>query len=427
MEENVQNEAVELKNAIDTSIESKAAEVAKGAADALEAKANEITTEVETLKNQNVELQKEIDKMKEDIKAPAILKKVGGSEFNEMISEKANEIKNMKKGDTVTLDLKTFASSAGAASAPYGDERVSDIKYDPNFYNRVRNHLMTGSTAGTGAVRHTFETAESDNAAPKAQSDGSGTGAGANAQPQSSVTLTDVHTPIQTLYNLLTLPQEQLDDIAYIESYLSTRLMGNLMDVEDVQLLRGNGTSPQYSGLANASRSFADAGARQTYVGGNGAGTLAGQFSSAAPANRYDVISVVVAGMANTNFTADKCFLNPIDYTAMVLSKDNDLAYSLTHSIAPNGEYKTIWGGIEFIKTPAQVAGTFTLIDSKKSSQYWMREGAQIEFGMNDNDFATNSVSVRAIIRGALVNYYQNGIVSDTFANWQTALDAANS
>lgn len=417
MEENVQNEAVELKNAIDTSIESKAAEVAKGAAESLEAKTAEINTELDTLKNQNVELQKSIDAMKEEFKAPAILKKVGGSEMSLMLTEKAQEIKNLKKGDSVTLDLKNFLAQNGVESAVYGDERVSDIKYDPNFSNRVRNHLMTGKTSQTGAIRHTFETAESDNAAPKSKFAGL-TGGGVNtAQTQSSVTLRDVHTPIQTLFNLLTLPQEWLDDTAMIESYLSTRLMANLMDVEDIQLLRGNGTAPQYTGLATGGRSFADAAARESYIGG-----LADQFGT--QANNYDVISAVAAGMANTNFQADKVFLNPIDYTAMVLSKDNDEAYALTHTVAPSGEYKTIWGGIEFIKTPAQVAGTFTLIDSKKSSQYWMREGAQVEFGMNNDDFAANNISVRAIIRGALVNYYENGIVSDTFANWTAALNA---
>ena len=424
--ENVQNPAEELKNQIDSAIESKAADVAKDSADALEAKATEFTTALEgkastedvaELKNQNVELQKEIDAMKEEIKAPAVLKKVGGSEMSLMIEEKAQEIKNLRKGDTVTLDLKNFLAQNGVESAVYGDERVSDIKYDPNFSNRVRNHLMTGKTSQTGAIRHTFETAESDNAAPKTKQAGL-TGSGVNAaQTQSSVTLRDVHTPIQTLFNLLTLPQEWLDDTAMIESYLSTRLLANLMDVEDVQLLRGSGTAPQYSGLATGGRSFADAAAREAYIGG-----LADQFGT--QANNYDVISAVAAGMANTNFQADKVFLNPIDYTAMVLSKDNDEAYALTHTVAPNGEYKTIWGGIEFVKTPAQVAGTFTLIDSKKSSQYWMREGAQVEFGMNNDDFAANNISVRAIIRGALVNYYENGIVSDTFGNWTAALNA---
>ena len=377
--------------------------------EALEAKANEINSEVETLKNQNVELQKEIDTMKENFKAPAVVKSLGSkNELKELVMEKADAISNLKKGDTVTLDLKTFASSAGAASAVYGDERVSEIKYDPNFSNRVRNHLLTGSTSQTGAIRHSFETAETDSSAPKVK--------GA-AQAQSAVTLTDVHTPIQTLYNLLTLPQEWLDDVAMIESYLSTRLMANLMDVEDIQLLRGNGSSPNYSGLATGARNFADNAARESYVG-----SLADSFGTAA--NEYDVISAVAAGMANENFMADKVFINPIDYYSMVLVKSTQNEYVLQQTISPNGEYKTIWNGIEFIKTPAQTAGTFTLIDSKQATQYWMREGAQIEFGMNDNDFATNSVSVRASIRGALTNYKSNGIVSDTFANFFTALNA---
>ena len=201
------------------------------------------------------------------------------------------------------------------------------------------------------------------------------------------------------------------------ESNLSTRLMANLMDVEDVQLLRGNGTSPQYTGLANGARTFADAAARETYIG-----SIADSVASAATVDEYQVITAVAAGMANTNYMADKVFINPIDYYRMVLAQSNTLEYRLSQTMAPNGEFKTIWNGIEFVKTAAQSAGTFTLLDSKQASQYWMREGAQIEFGMNDNDFAKNAVSVRASIRGALVNYKSNGIVSDTFANFRTAI-----
>ena len=127
--------------------------------------------------------------------------------------------------------------------------------------------------------------------------------------------------------------------------------------------------------------------------------------------------------MANENYTAGICFLNPLDYYSMVTRKTTDNRYTLQTTVAPNGEYKTIWNGIELVKTAAQTAGTFTVID-KMATQYWMREGASIEFGMNANDFASNNISVKAIIRGALTNYNQRGIVSDTFANFEAALNA---
>ncbi len=419
------NPAEELKNQIDSAIETKATEVAEKSAEALEAKAAELNNEVSEVKSQNELLQKQLDDVKSEVKSFNVTKMAKPtSEFSEMLREKANDIASLKKGQSVTLDLKDFGSTSGAASAPYGDERVSDIKYDPNFSNRVRQHLMTGSTSQTGAIRHTFEQNEVDTSGGKAKGSGSSsigstgsTRTAITAHVGSAVYLQDVHTPIQTLWNFLTIPQEQLDDIAMIESYLSTRLMANLMDVEDVQLLRGSGTGSNYNGLATAKRAFADAAARETYIGG-----IADSVASAANVNNYEVITAVAAGMANENYVADKVFINPLDYYAMVLSKDADRNYVLQQTMAPNGEFKTIWSGIEFIKTPAQTAGTFTLIDSKQATQYWLRDGSSVEFGMNDDDFSQNNITVRASIRGALTNYKSNGIVSETFANFATAI-----
>ena len=412
MEDNNLTPAEELKNTLDSAIETKATEVADSAAKALDAKATEltdtITSSVEEVKNENTLLQKQIDEIKMEAKNNFAIGAPKRSEFGEELRSKASEITQLKKGSApITLDMKTLTPSAGTGSAPSRDLRVDMIKYDPNFDNRVAMHLTSGST-NAGGIRHTFETAETDNTAPKT--------AGSIATG-SDVSLTDIYTPVQNIFNVLTLSEESARDIDYVESYLSTRLMGNLKDVEDVQLLRGNGTSPNYNGLATAGLSFADAAARASYIG-----TLAGS-QAAGTANNFDVLTAAYAGLANTNYMAGKVFVNPIDYYEMVLAKSTQNEYVLAQTIAPDGSYKTFWNGVEIVKTPAQTAGTFTILDMRAAT-YFTREGGTIEFGYNDNDFAGYNISVRANVRGALVAYNQNGIISDTFANWKTALNA---
>ena len=402
--------AVELKANIDAAIDSKATEVAAKSDEALtdaKSEINETITKSAEATNEKLELmQKQIDDNKMEAKNNFSIKPPKRSEFGEQLRAKADEIVNLKRGSApVILDLKTLTPSAGADSAPSRDTRVEMIKYDPNFDNRVANHLVTGTT-DAGAIRHTFETAETDNTNPKT--------AGAIATG-SAVTLTDVYTPIENIFNVLTLSEEASKDISYVESYLSTRLMGNLRDIEDVQLLRGSGTSPNYNGLATAGLTFADLAAREAYIG-----DLAD--SQGTGANNFDVLTAVMAGLANTNYMAGKVFVNPIDYFVMVLAKSTQNEYVLAQTIAPDGSYKTFWNGVEIVKTPAQTAGTFTMLDMKAAT-YFTREGSTIEFGYNDNDFAGYNVSVRANLRGALVNYNQKGIISDTFANWKTALN----
>ena len=411
MEDNNLTPAEELKNNIDTAITTKTAEVADAAASALEAKATELKDNTEKsvneVKDENVKLQKQIDEIKMENKNNFAIGAPKRSEFSEQLRSKADEIVSLRKGSApVVLDLKTLTPSAGTGSAPSRDTRVEMIKYDPNFDNRVANHLTTGST-DAGGIRHTFETAETDNTAPKT--------AGAIATG-SDVTLTDVYTPVQNIFNVLTLSEESAKDISFVESYLSTRLMGNLRDIEDVQLLRGSGTAPNYNGLATAGLSFADAAARETYIG-----SLAD--SQGTGANNFDVLTAAYAGLANTNYMAGKVFLNPIDYYEMVLAKATTNEYVLSQTIAPDGSYKTFWNGVEIVKTPAQTAGTFTILDMRAAT-YFTRTGSNIEFGYNDNDFAGYNISVRANVRGALVAYNQKGIISDTFANWKTALNS---
>ena len=404
--------AAEIKSATDTAINTKATEVAENAATALEAKATEINDIV--VKNNeeataNAEkLQKQIDTMKEEQKNFAIgTPKVSASE--QYLQEKADEIKNIKTtGKSVTLDLKTLTTSAGADSAPYGDNRVEMIKYDPNFDNRVRNHVLTGSTGNDGAVRHTFEASYTNLPAAKTK------GAAGSA---ANITLNDVHTPIQTIFQVFTLPQEQLNDIAMIDSYLRTRLVGQLMDVEDVQILRGDGTTPNYNGIATGGQDLSTQALIETYVGT----TFADTYGTAA--NRYDALTAAAAGLAANNYVADKVFLNPLDYYRMTTIKSTQNEYVLAQTVAPDGSYKTFWNGIEVVKTAAQTAGAFIMIDSKKANQYWIREGASIEFGYNDTDFANNNISVRAKLRGANTNYLAKGIVSATFANFALALN----
>ena len=412
MEDTNLTPAEELKNTLDSAIETKATEVADSAAAALDVKATELT---ETINKSSEDatakaelLQKQIDEIKMEAKNNFAIGAPKRSEFGEELRSKASEITQLKKGSSpITLDMKTLTPSAGTGSAPSRDLRVDMIKYDPNFDNRVAMHLTSGST-NAGGIRHTFETAETDNTAPKT--------AGSIATG-SDVSLTDIYTPVQNIFNVLTLSEESARDIDYVESYLSTRLMGNLKDVEDVQLLRGNGTSPNYNGLATAGLAFADAAARASYIG-----TLAGS-QAAGTANNFDVLTAAYAGLANTNYMAGKVFVNPIDYYEMVLAKSTQNEYVLAQTIAPDGSYKTFWNGVEIVKTPAQTAGTFTILDMRAAT-YFTREGGTIEFGYNDNDFAGYNISVRANVRGALVAYNQKGIISDTFANWKTALNA---
>ena len=422
--ENLKNEAVELKKSIDSAIETKANEVATKSAEAIEAtkaELNEALTKATTEANEKAEmLQKSIDDLKEMSTKNF---NIGGQKrtelnekFNDAVSDyhsKGKGVFNIKSVEELGMINKTFSSTPGAASAIYGDYRNTDIKFDPNYANRLRNVIPTGALGSDGSIRFTRELATTDfsNKGPKAK------GTAQNAVVQN---LEDVHIPVQTLQIFNSIPEEWMDDTAMIESYLSNRLMSELMDTEDEQILRGSGSGNNYQGINSNGRAFANAAAITSYVGSS----IAGLFDSSNGANLFDVLTAAKAGLANTNYMADCVILNPLDVATLVLAKATTNEYVLQQTVTPAGSVQSFWNGLKIVETPAQTAGTFTILDSKKATQYWMREGVQIEFDRNGTDFAANSMSIRAKVRGNVTNYLSNGIVSDAISDWTTALDA---
>ena len=391
MEENKINEAVELKNAIDASIEVKATEAIEAAvtksAEALEAKANEINLEVSTLKEQNETLQKQIDTMKNS--APAIVKNLGTkSELFEKLAEVKESYKMSGKAE-MALDQKTFVATDGSAHQPYAYDGNAEIQHDPNYKNRLRAALPTSTSDAAGSFIFNRETAETDSAAPKAK--------GA-AQPQTSKTLQRQEAAFQTMTNLFTIPEEWLDDTARMESYLSRRLMGDLLDVEDRQIIGGNGTAPNLNGLNTFGETI------------DTDGELGAWADSIAGANRYDAITAIASILAQADYMADTVILNPFDYYQLKLIKSTTQEYVLGQT---KDGYE-IFNGMKFIVNNAQAVNTFTVLDSK-SVEYVMREGVNIKFDYNANDFASNNITVRAQLRGALVDYLPNGVKTGTF------------
>ena len=108
--------------------------------------------------------------------------------------------------------------------------------------------------------------------------------------------------------------------------------------------------------------------------------------------------------------------MNPFDYNILALAKSNQGDYVFRHGTDPGtGKYMT-WlnNGAEVVVSNAQAANTFTVFD-KSAVEYVMREGIAVEFDRNANDFQTNSISVRAQLRGNLADWLPQGVITGIF------------
>lgn len=237
-------EAVELKAAIDNSINESVE--AKGAE--LDAKIESKTAEInETIsaKASNEDLagvQKQLDEMKESMEAKnetfGISKK--RSEFEAKFNEAATSYKSSGRA-MMNLSTKTFVAGASSNTlVPSSYNQEASIKHLPNFKMQIRDVLPSLIDNTSGSIIWNRETAEIDSAGPKAF--------GA-AAVQTSKTLTRQESTFRTLTNFYTMPEEYFNDIARFESYISNRLMMDLLDAESRQLLNGDNTGDNYNGL----------------------------------------------------------------------------------------------------------------------------------------------------------------------------------
>lgn len=108
----------------------------------------------------------------------------------------------------------------------------------------------------------------------------------------------------------------------------------------------------------------------------------------------------------------------------MTLIKSSQNEYVLSQTVAPDGSYMTTWNGIQFVKSNAQAAGTYTVLD-KSQVEYVMREGVALEFDRNGNDFQSNNISIRAQLRGNLADWNPTAVKVGNFATVISALDNA--
>ena len=415
MEDQNLTPAEELKNTLDTAIETKATEAkveaVKESTDALEAKATELNDKVEAKADTTqVELlQKQIDDMDAKFKSINTIKKEPKMEnkLKSWLDTSKEEVLNNKNAN-VSLDLKNASSytpSAGANSAPYADDRQSDIEFDPHQMTLAK-YIMSRSGNG-GAYRFSHNDGVTDNSGSKAKGAAFG---------QTTLEVSDQHVPYTTVGHILTVPKEELNDTVQLESYFREDMSGYLTDTINGQILTGAGGASAIRGITHWSAAKDQAAFEATY------GSLADSYGTGA--NQIDVINATVAALKGDNFMGQKyCFVNP-DLIAQIQGlKATDGHYQLSSAVDPTGKVRSFIGGVELIENAAVSSGAFYLYD--ESSLKWItREGMKAEMGYTGDDWQRNNVSLKVYGRFALVSGKPNGIVNGTFANAILALNA---
>jgi HK97 family phage major capsid protein len=247
----------------------------------------------------------------------------------------------------------------------------------------VRDALSTFRTS-SNLIQYTRESSFTNAAAPQA---GEGV-----AKAESAMGFELKNAAVQTLAHWIPASRQVIDDAVGLQDYINSRLMYGLKLVEEDQLLNGNGSGQNLSGLLMNSTAYS----------GSSSGTVIDMLGSA--------LAQVEAG----GFKPDRIILHPKDAWAMYLIKTTLGEYVYSSPI-----YATIpqiWS-VPIITTVNLTRGNFLVGAFKQAAAIWDRWDATIEISREHQDFfVKNLVAILCEERLALTVFQPSAIVHGTFA-----------
>lgn len=390
MTEDIKKQLDELNSAIDSRIakaEGQAVASATGKADEL------LKSEIKNLEAKFTEIHDRIDKA--EVAAKKTATGANAQSFKQSLIEGITKggLDALVNGSSRSAKFEIKAGDMTVAANFTGEvipaQYVPGIKYDPTRPIHVRQLLAQGST-NAEVVRYVRESAYDNGAAATAQ--------GATFA-ESDFDLTAYDANVQKIGTYFRISEEMLADTPQLTSYLAARAPEKLLSVEDTQLLYGNGTSPNISGIVTSgSTEFA-------------AGAFADSITAA---NQFDVLTVAINQLALVNYRPDYIMVNPTDFAKIVLLKATTNEYL-------NEQYyaglQPSFLGVPVVINTAVTAGTYLVGNFGLGTQMWIRENLSLEFFREDGTNVRDGfVTVRLQERIALTNYAPLAIVKGTFA-----------
>lgn len=294
--------------------------------------------------------------------------------FGQLFTE-SDAYKNRKTQETeskIKMDMKTlFQTSAGWAPESIRTGRVVDYATRPI---QILDIIPPGTT-GAAAIVYMEETTFTNNAAEAAE---------AGEFAEAALALTERSSTVRKIAVFIPVTDEQLEDVAGIQSYLDNRLQFMLRQRLDSQIINGTGAAPQLAGILNVSgiQSFARTGLH---------------FDALAEAMRR----VRVTGRAMPNvFVIHSSDWWSVD---MRLAKTDDGQYIWGHPSEP-GPVR-IWG-LPMVETEVITEGTSLVGDFANFIQLFERTGIEVRISDSHSDyFIKGKQAIRATVRVALPTY----------------------
>ncbi|KQP53012.1 phage major capsid protein [Methylobacterium sp. Leaf106] len=256
--------------------------------------------------------------------------------------------------------------TASGGSLVGRDQRVSDPALLPWNALTVRDLVAQGTTI-SNAVSYPRMTSRTIGAAMVAE--------GA-LKPQSDLAFEEVTAPVRTLAHYFLASRQIIDDAPALAATIDAEARNGLADVEDAQLLFGDGTGQNLLGIVPQASAFVK------------------QWTNAT-GSPLDVLIQAIAQVEALNWKVDGMVLNAVDWRMLQAMKDTQGRY-IGNSPFEASVLQRIWQ-TPVATTNRMPKGTFLVGPFKTQAQIFDRMGIEVLASSEDGDnFRRNLITLRA-------------------------------
>lgn len=363
----------------------------------LKAEVSAMVEQYKTLNADFAKLQESVDSLNAEKKrfnmeqelsanfATKLNKELQGEDFKKYIERKRSGKKAQFEASFEGIDFKEITVSTHT-STTVPSQHDTTIRYEPDRRKHVRDLIPTAPTSSNRVVL-TVE---------KTISDGTAVTEIGEAKGASQFTLEVETYPVMKIASAHKIPEEMLDDVPGLVSYITTRWGAKLKAKEDYCLLYNTPSSTEFGGLTTVAQVYVD--------------TLADSLTS-----RWDVLRAAITQAIVDEYQPNAIMLHPTD--VMHLRNVKDTTGQYVGMAAPWSPAQLMVDGVPVYTTTAIGVGEFLVGDFSMGAQIWDRKTPSIRFYDQDEDNAQkNLITVIVEERLTLSINRANAFVYGTFA-----------
>lgn len=292
----------------------------------------------------------------------------------------SDAFKSFAKGDSARAKVELKNTVIGEGGSPQNPvdtlnpaDRLAGVVGGAFRSLSLLDFVPKGTTT-SNLVEYTKEDVFTNDAAETAEG---------HAKPESDVTFTLVSAPVRTIAHFLKVSKQVMDDAPAVATYIDTRLRHGVLNRLQTQVVNGNGTSPNLSGILASGNS--------TVV------------TAATGDTKLDFANKLKYAVIGAEYTPSVYMVNPADWGKIERLKSTTNEYIGGEGVVNyvnNGLTPTLWG-LPVIASNAVPAGKL-ICAASDAMMLWERAGVVVEaFEQDGDNVQKNLITLRAEMRGA--------------------------